>query len=185
MAASIPFAAVPTTDPADNEPITTRQPRKVTFPQRIELLIDAATAGLGPILIFLAFLLLSLTIFCYFSVFIPFHYRRSEGEEGGERSNNAGFIANMVWSCYLVWGIVANYYYAVTMPPGSVLDGIASENVCRQSSAGIGRTVIQAMQPLLTPLALLFCHRRTPRFKTYSWRWRVRTRKTGSVASQK
>ncbi|KAI8598654.1 DHHC palmitoyltransferase-domain-containing protein [Dissophora ornata] len=128
MDASIPFAAVPTTDPADNEPITTRQPRKVTFPERIELLIDAATARLGPILIALAFLLLFLTTFCYFTVFIPFHYPQCEGEEGEGQSSNAGYIANMVWSCYLVWGIIANYYYAVTTPPGSVLDGIAVEN---------------------------------------------------------
>ncbi|KAG0330130.1 hypothetical protein BGZ99_007993 [Dissophora globulifera] len=124
MSAAIPFAAVPTSDPDDKEPITTRR-RKLTFSERMELLIDAMSARLGPILISLAVLLLSLAIFCYFAVFIPYHYPR---QETGEASDRFGYIANMVWSGYLVWGIMANYYYAVTTPPGTVLDGISAEN---------------------------------------------------------
>ncbi|KAG0334372.1 hypothetical protein BG000_008391 [Podila horticola] len=27
----------------------------------------------------------------------------------------------MIWSLYVLWGILANYYFAITTPPGSVL----------------------------------------------------------------
>ncbi|KAF9122598.1 hypothetical protein BGW39_009635 [Mortierella sp. 14UC] len=124
-ASSAAFAAVPTSDPADNQPITTRPRRKPTLADRIELLIDRTSSSLGPILITLAFILLSTTITCYFTVYIPFHYQWNE-EEGFQ--GNAGYIMTMVWSLYLVWGIIANYYYTVTTSPGSVLDGLAAEN---------------------------------------------------------
>ncbi|KAI7830723.1 DHHC palmitoyltransferase-domain-containing protein [Gamsiella multidivaricata] len=127
MSASIPFEPIPTSDPAPDEPIATRPRRtQLSFADRVELLIDIASRRLGPILITLAFILLSLTIYCYFMVFIPFHYPRQV--EGEEEASNLGYIANMIWSCYIVWGIVANYYYAVSTPPGYVLDGISTEN---------------------------------------------------------
>ncbi|KAG0216356.1 hypothetical protein BGX33_000166 [Mortierella sp. NVP41] len=124
-ASTAAFAVVPTSDPSDSQPISTRPRRKLTFSDKIELLIDRTSSKLGPILITIAFILLSLTISCYFTVFIPFHYQWNEGEG---LQGNIGYVLTMVWSLYLVWGILANYYYAVTTPPGSVLDGLAAEN---------------------------------------------------------
>ncbi|KAF9425094.1 hypothetical protein BGZ94_007856, partial [Podila epigama] len=115
-----------------------------TLEDRILRLIDWTNARLGPILLTIAFVLLSLTTFCYFSVYIPFHYpypslhlspdtdldtgKRLGGSAEGSPATETmmsgrskGYYANMVWSLYLVWGLVANYYYAITTPPGSVL----------------------------------------------------------------
>lgn len=83
-------------------------------------LIDVMSARLGPILLTIALILLSLTIFCYFSVFIPFHYP-TPNEEESDASWSFGYIVQMIWSLYIVWGILANYYFAITTPPGSVL----------------------------------------------------------------
>lgn len=82
-------------------------------------LIEVMSVYMGPVLLTLAFILLSLTISCYFSVFIPFHYP-SEGEES-DTSWSLRYIAQMIWSLYVLWGILANYYFAITTPPGSVL----------------------------------------------------------------
>ncbi|KAG0011750.1 hypothetical protein BGZ81_002009, partial [Podila clonocystis] len=82
-------------------------------------LIDVMSVYMGPVLLTLAFVLLSLTIFCYFSVFIPFHY--PSAEEESDTSWSIGYITQMIWSLYVVWGIQANYYFAITTPPGSVL----------------------------------------------------------------
>jgi len=67
-----------------------------------------------------------MTIYCYFAVFIPFHY---EWLDGTGPSENLGYLLTMAWSLYLVWGIIANYYFAVQTPPGTVLDGVSSDNV--------------------------------------------------------
>ncbi|KAF9980521.1 hypothetical protein BGZ65_004997 [Modicella reniformis] len=130
MSTSIAFEPLPGSDPADTETITTRPRRIPTFEDRIELLVDKANAKLGPFLVFTAIILLFLNIYCYFAVFIPFHYpQQKDEEEDKERTNsNVGYIANMIWSCYLVWGIIANYFYAVKTPPGSVLDEVLPEN---------------------------------------------------------
>ncbi|KAI8352353.1 DHHC palmitoyltransferase-domain-containing protein [Mortierella sp. GBAus27b] len=123
MSASIPFQALPTSDPADHE-ISTRPRRRLTLEDRLERLIDRVSGGLGPILIVLALGLLSLAFYCFFAVFIPFHYPPPpEGQE--QTISNVGYVANMVWACYLVWGIMANYYFAVTTPPGAVIDGLS------------------------------------------------------------
>ncbi|KAF9930101.1 hypothetical protein FBU30_000851 [Linnemannia zychae] len=124
-ASTAAFAALPTSDPADNRPITTKPHRKLTFADKIERLIDRTSSSLGPILLGVAFILLSLTITCYFTVYLPYHYQWKEGDG---IQGNIGYVMTMVWSLYLVWGILANYYYAVTTPPGSVLDGLAAEN---------------------------------------------------------
>ncbi|KAG0048473.1 hypothetical protein BGZ83_006589 [Gryganskiella cystojenkinii] len=114
-------------DEEELEPITTapKRPiyRKPTLSDRIERMTDSAIKGLGPVLICVAFVLLSLCIFCFFSVILPFHYEWKDGEG---LFGNLGYILNLVWSCYLVWGITANYYYAVRTPAGSVLDGVQS-----------------------------------------------------------
>lgn len=147
MSRSIEFTALPTSDPLDDleqggpilpttYPSTaatfspnapTRLPRKKsTLTAKLEQLTDKAIDGLGPILLCLAFLLLSICTFAYFSVVFPFHYQWQEGEGV---FGNLGYIVNMIWSCYLVWGITANYYYAVRTPPGEVLDGIERTTV--------------------------------------------------------
>lgn len=137
MSTSIEFTPLATSDPSEyrldlpeennDEPITTRptprQQRKPALAHQIEKLADAAVSGLGPFLLGLAFLLLSMTIFCFFSVFFPYHYTWQEGEGV---IGNSSYILNLIWACYLVWGIVANYYFAVRTPPGGVLDGIHS-----------------------------------------------------------
>ncbi|KAK3840547.1 MAG: DHHC palmitoyltransferase-domain-containing protein [Linnemannia elongata] len=82
-----------------------------------------AISGLGPVLISLAFLLLSVTIFCFYTVFLPFHHPWNEGQG---ISGNWVYILHMIWATYLVWGILANYYLAVRTPAGSVLDGVSS-----------------------------------------------------------
>ncbi|KAF9324799.1 hypothetical protein BG006_000223, partial [Podila minutissima] len=154
MSRSIEFTALPTSDPLDIDleqggpilPTTypptaatsspnapTRLPRKKsTLTAKIEQLTDKAIDGLGPVLLCLAFLLLSVCTFAYFSVVFPFHYQWQEGEGV---FGNLGYIVNMIWSCYLVWGITANYYYAVRTPPGGVLDGIerTTDDVTYQS----------------------------------------------------
>lgn len=144
MSRSIEFTALPTSDPLDIDleqgpilpttypPTSTtsssppRPKKKPTLSARIDQLTDKAIDGLGPVLLVLAFLLLSICIFAYFTVVFPFHHTWKEGEGV---FGNLGFIANMIWSCYLVWGIVANYYYAVRTPPGGVLDGIEQTTV--------------------------------------------------------
>ena len=119
-------------DEEDLEPITTApkrpSPRKLTLSDRVEKLTDGAIKGLGPVLIVIAFILLSLNIFCFFTVILPFHYGWKEGEG---IFGNLGYILNLTWSCYLVWGVVANYYYAVRTPAGSVLDGVQNAAVRR------------------------------------------------------
>lgn len=114
----------------DLEPITTAPKRtsnrRPTLSDRVEMLTDAAIKGLGPILITVAILLLSVCIFCYFTVVIPYHYTWNEGEGV---LGNLGYVLNTTWSLYLVWGIVANYYYAVRTPAGSVLDGVRNSPV--------------------------------------------------------
>jgi hypothetical protein len=135
MSASMPFEPLLASGPSghnhnhnqDQEPITTRPRRKLTLSDRIDIFIDRTSGKLGPVLIVTAVILLSMTIYCFFAVFIPFHYPRQP--EGEETASHVGYVANMVWSCYLVWGILANYYYAVNTSPGSVVDGISSENV--------------------------------------------------------
>ncbi|KAF9980748.1 hypothetical protein BGZ75_008025 [Mortierella antarctica] len=126
MSDSIEFAPLATSDPMDEEPITTKpapRSKRNTLSARVERLTDAAISGLGPVLITIAFVLLSTTIFCFFTVFLPFHYQWKGGE--GPFGNWA-YILNVVWSWYLVWGIIGNYYFAVRTPPGAVLDGVAS-----------------------------------------------------------
>ncbi|KAG0317561.1 hypothetical protein BG000_004515, partial [Podila horticola] len=131
MSSSIEFTALPTSDPLDIDlehgPIlpTTYPPtpssnasqsnapsrllKKPTLSAKIEQLTDKAIDGLGPVLLCLAFILLSVCTFAYFSVVLPYHYQWQEGEG---IFGNLGYIINMTWSCYLVWGIAANYYYA-------------------------------------------------------------------------
>ncbi|KAG0097504.1 hypothetical protein BGZ93_002608 [Podila epicladia] len=160
MSRSIEFTALPTSDPLDMDleqggpilPTTypptaatsspnapTRLPRKKsTLTAKIERLTDKAIDGLGPVLLCLAFLLLSICTFAYFSVVFPFHYQWQEGEG---IFGNLGYIVNMIWSCYLVWGIAANYYYAVRTPPGGVLDGIE-----RTSDDGTYQSVLLEME---------------------------------------
>ena len=82
-----------------------------------------AISGLGPVLISLAFLLLSVTIFCFYTVFLPFHHPWNDGQGV---SGNWVYIFHWIWATYLVWGILANYYLAVRTPAGSVLDGVSS-----------------------------------------------------------
>lgn len=133
MASSMPSEPLLASEPSghnhnqDQEPVTTRRRRKLTVADRIDLFIDRTSGKLGPILIVTAVVLLSMCIYCYFVVFIPFHYPQQP--EGEETASYAGYVANMIWSCYLIWGIMANYYYAVKTPPGSVVDGISPENV--------------------------------------------------------
>lgn len=149
MSSSIEFTALPTSDPLDIDlehgPIlpTTYPPtpssnasqsnapsrllKKPTLSAKIEQITDKAIDGLGPVLLCLAFILLSVCTFAYFSVVLPYHYQWQEGEG---IFGNLGYIINMTWSCYLVWGIAANYYYAVRTPPGGVLDGIERTTVC-------------------------------------------------------
>ncbi|ORZ16093.1 DHHC palmitoyltransferase-domain-containing protein [Lobosporangium transversale] len=137
MSNDIEFTPLATSEPLDDEqPITTntkptipRLRRRPTLSARIEQLTDVAISGLGPVLLVVAFLLLSIVIFCFFTVVLPFHYtwKKNEDEEGSIGIlDNLAYILHFVWSCYLVWGIAANYYYAVRTPPGSVLDGISS-----------------------------------------------------------
>lgn len=144
MSSSIEFTALPTSDPLDIDleqgpilpttypPTSTasssppRPKKKPTLSARIDQLTDKAIDGLGPVLLCLAFLLLSICIFAYFTVVFPFHHPWKEGEGV---FGNLGYIANMIWSYYLVWGIAANYYYAVRTPPGGVLDGIERTTV--------------------------------------------------------
>ncbi|KAG0362125.1 hypothetical protein BG005_006620 [Podila minutissima] len=83
-------------------------------------LIEVTSVYMGPVLLTLAFILLSLAIFCYFSVFIPFHYPAEEEES--DTSWTLGYITQMIWSLYVILGILANYYFAITTPPGSMLD---------------------------------------------------------------
>ncbi|KAF8978458.1 hypothetical protein BGZ46_006460 [Entomortierella lignicola] len=129
MSTSIEFTPLATSDPLDdNEPITTAKPKpkpnsSKSLLNQIERLTDTAISGLGPILLTVAFILLSLTIFCFYTVFLPYHYTWKEGEG---IFGNFAYILNFTWSLYLVWGIIANYYYAVRTPPGGVLDGISS-----------------------------------------------------------
>ncbi|KAG0036719.1 hypothetical protein BGZ82_003812 [Podila clonocystis] len=86
-------------------------------------LIDVMSVYMGPVLLSLAFVLLSLTIGCYFSVFIPFHYLSEEEES--DTSWSIGYITQMIWALYVVWGILANYYFAIITPPGSVLGKVS------------------------------------------------------------
>ncbi|KAI1311884.1 hypothetical protein EDD11_003285 [Mortierella claussenii] len=141
MSTSIEFAPLATSDPLDNtdydQPITTSAipnasstAQTATRPRNhnslsatMERITDATIKGLGPVLLTIAFLLLSIVIFCFFTVVLPFHYSWQEGQG---IFGNWAYILNLVWSCYLVWGIAANYYYAVRTPPGGVLDGVAS-----------------------------------------------------------
>ncbi|KAG0087350.1 hypothetical protein BGZ93_006455 [Podila epicladia] len=115
------FSSLPTADPETEEgPITTSKPCKYKARSRMALrLIEVLSVYMGPVLLTLAFILLSLTIFCYFSVFIPFHYPSEEEES--DTSWTLGYIIQMTWSLYVIWGILANYYFAITTPPGSVL----------------------------------------------------------------
>ncbi|KAF9413374.1 hypothetical protein BGZ94_000756 [Podila epigama] len=118
---------------------STGLPRKPkTLSGRIEQLTDKAIDGLGPVLLTLAFVLLSTCIFCYFTVVFPYHHQWKEGEG---IFGNFGYVLSMIWSCYLVWGIAANYYYAVRTPPGGVLDGIT-----RTTDDGLYRDVLQEME---------------------------------------
>ncbi|GJJ72342.1 hypothetical protein EMPS_04699 [Entomortierella parvispora] len=138
---SAAFAPLATHDPSskDDLPFTTapkKSPAYWTTPSdssssysaladRIQVLVEVTSSRLGPILLVIASVLLSLTIYCYFAVFIPFHYQWPEGTGPGE---NLGYLSTMVWSLYLVWGILANYYFAVQTPPGTVMDGVSSDN---------------------------------------------------------
>ncbi|KAK3810844.1 MAG: DHHC palmitoyltransferase-domain-containing protein [Benniella sp.] len=159
MSASMPFEPLLASGPSghnhnhnqDQEPITTRPRRKLTLSDRIDICIDRTSGKLGPVLIVTAVILLSMTIYCFFAVFIPFHYPRQP--EGEETASHAGYVANMVWSCYLVWGILANYYYAVNTSPGSVIDGISSEN------ANLYENVLVEMEVFTeTPPTCKRCH---------------------------
>ncbi|KAG0323845.1 hypothetical protein BG004_003603 [Podila humilis] len=92
-------------------------------------LMDVLSARLGPIMLTLAAILLSLTTFCYFSVFIPFHYQpHNQTEEGDNRESSwtLAYITQMTWSLYILWGILANYYFAVMTPPGSVTAAVSA-----------------------------------------------------------
>ncbi|KAF9391881.1 hypothetical protein BGX21_011129 [Mortierella sp. AD011] len=146
MSASIEFTPLATSDPLDsepldNEPITTKPkscPAKgPSILSQVERITDAAISGLGPILLTVALILLSMTIFCYFSVFLPYHYSWKEGEG---LFGNLGYILNLIWSLYLVWGIIANYYFAVRTPPGGVLDGLSA------SGDAMFQSVLQEME---------------------------------------
>ncbi|KAG0330139.1 hypothetical protein BGZ99_008002 [Dissophora globulifera] len=131
MSDSIEFTPLATSDPLDNEandePITTaRKPRPSTldsFAAQIDRLADSTIGYLGPVLLLTAFVLLSITIFCFFTVYLPFHYSWTEGTGF---FGNWAYILHLSWSLYLVWGIIANYYYAVRTPPGGILDGVSS-----------------------------------------------------------
>lgn len=135
MPENIEFTPLATSDPLDDEqPITTststttrrpnpHSPKHNSLAAQIERLGDMAISGLGPVLISLAFLLLSVTIFCFYSVFLPFHHPWNEGEG---IFGNLAYIFHWIWATYLVWGILANYYLAVRTPAGSVLDGVSS-----------------------------------------------------------
>jgi len=128
MTSSIEFTPLATSDPLDIEPnlepITTRRRTRLDLlAAQIDKIADATINGLGPVLLTVASLLLSTTIFCYFNVFLPFHFSWKEGEGV---YGNLGYILNFVWACYLVWGIIANYYFAVRTRPGGVLDGVSS-----------------------------------------------------------
>ncbi|KAK3810820.1 MAG: DHHC palmitoyltransferase-domain-containing protein [Benniella sp.] len=161
MSTSIEFTPLATSDPSENhldrlddnndEPITTRpRKRKHDLAHQIERLADAAVSGLGPFLLGLAFLLLSMTFFCFFTVFFPYHYTWQEGQGV---SGNLSYVLNLIWACYLVWGIVANYYFAVRTPPGGVLDGIHS------TGDAMFQDVIQQMEVYTeTPPTCKRCH---------------------------
>ncbi|KAF9357748.1 hypothetical protein BGX26_003144 [Mortierella sp. AD094] len=129
MSASIVFDPIPTSDPADDkEPITTRPRRKLSYIDRIDLLFDAASSRMEPILVIFAVIVMLQIFFCFFAVFLPFHYSGQKlGEE--EESNSNGYFLTIAWSCYLTWGVVANYYYCIATPPGSALDEISTENM--------------------------------------------------------
>ncbi|KAF9584511.1 hypothetical protein BGW38_006196 [Lunasporangiospora selenospora] len=141
MSDRIEFTPLPTSEPSDDvrldiplassssssspppppPPPPQRRRRKITLSDRVEQVTDAAISGLGPVLIVVAFCLLSVTIFCYFTVFVPFHYPWQDGQG---IFGNLGHVFHFIIGLYLVWGILGNYYYAVVTPPGSVLDGI-------------------------------------------------------------
>ncbi|KAG0310698.1 hypothetical protein BGZ97_012399 [Linnemannia gamsii] len=135
MSENIEFTPLATSDPLDDEqPITTstsattrkpnpHSPKHNSLAAQIERLGDMAISGLGPVLISLAFLLLSVTIFCFYSVFLPFHHPWNEGKG---ISGNLAYIFHWIWATYLVWGILGNYYLAVRTPAGSVIDGVSS-----------------------------------------------------------
>ncbi|KAF9353784.1 hypothetical protein BGX34_011386 [Mortierella sp. NVP85] len=159
MSAPMPFEPLLASGPSghnpsqDQEPITTRPRRKLTLSDRIDIFIDRTSGKLGPVLIVTAVILLSMTIYCYFAVFIPFHYPRQP--EGEDTASHAGYVANMVWSCYLVWGILANYYYAVNTSPGSVVDGISSENANLYQNVLVEMEGMQLCFAVTIPLAQL------------------------------
>ncbi|KAF9110471.1 hypothetical protein BGX27_006295 [Mortierella sp. AM989] len=132
MSTSIEFTPLATSDPLDSEPldsepITTKPklpPSKGnSILEQLERCTDSAISGLGPVLLTIAFILLSITIFCFFTVFLPYHYSWKEGEGV---FGNLAYVLHFVWSLYLIWGIIANYYFAVRTPPGGVLDGISA-----------------------------------------------------------
>lgn len=137
MPDNIEFQPLATSDPLDDDqPITTsttprkpnpHSPKHNSLAAQIERLGDMALSGLGPVLISLAFLLLSVTIFCFYTVFLPFHHPWNEGQG---ISGNWAYIFHWIWATYLVWGILANYYLAVRTPAGSVLDGVSSSVIC-------------------------------------------------------
>ncbi|KAG9327133.1 hypothetical protein KVV02_008763, partial [Mortierella alpina] len=91
----------------------------------IPRLMRAANARQGPILIGILSVVLSLNTYCLFAVHLPFHFQWLPGEG---IQTNASYLLNLFWSCYLVWGVAANYYYAIKTPPGSVLDGMSTED---------------------------------------------------------
>ncbi|CAO3563206.1 unnamed protein product [Mortierella alpina] len=91
----------------------------------IPRLIHIASTRQGPILISILSVVLSLNTYCLFAVHLPFHFQWLPGE--GIQAN-ANYLLHWLWSCYLVWGVAANYYYAIVTPPGSVLDGISTED---------------------------------------------------------
>ena len=142
-------------DDEDLEPITTAPrrpfPRKPTLSDRVEKLTDSAIKGLGPILITVAFVLLSVCIFCFFTVITPYHYTWNEGQG---LFGNLGYILTMIWSSYLVWGIMANYYYAVRTPAGSVLDGVKNSSVSPFSPQRVSLRTrnVQVYDDLILPL---------------------------------
>ncbi|KAF9976684.1 hypothetical protein BGZ73_008081 [Actinomortierella ambigua] len=106
----------------DDQPINTRPQKRIAkLSDYIENMTDGAIKGLGPILIVLAILLLSLCIVCYFTVYVPYHFQWKEGQ--GIFANWA-YILNTIWSLYIVWGILGNYYLAVVTSPGTVMDGL-------------------------------------------------------------
>ena len=141
MPENIEFTPLATSDPLDDDdqPITTattsnnsntassrktpHSPRNNSIAAQIERLTDVAISGMGPVLICFAALLLSVTIFCYYTVLLPFHHpwNQDEGIYG-----NWVYVLHWIWATYLVWGILGNYYLAVRTPAGSVLDGVSS-----------------------------------------------------------